>query len=131
MDVRISFEGAITEDDSYHLKNLAQLIEEECDCSVSIETRESEVGIKDGGLAIGIAIASLVLTGIQTLVSVLQYWESQQSQYSISISITIDANERQKRFLMKNLSLEEIQSLLSQINSQPHHKTVSVKILKR
>lgn len=129
MDVRISFEGTITEDDSYHLKKLAQLIEEECDCSVSIETRESEVGIRDGGLAIGIAIASLVLTGIQTLVSVLQYWESQQSQYSISI--TIDTNGQQKRFLMKNLSLEEIQSLLSEINFQPHHGTVSVKILKQ
>jgi hypothetical protein len=129
MDVRISFEGATTENDSYHLKNLARLIEEECDCSVSIETREAEVGIRDGGLAIGIAIASLVLTGIQTLVSVLQYWESQQSQYSISI--TVDANGQQKRFLMKNLSLEEIQSLLSEINSQPHHGTVSVKILKQ
>ncbi len=129
MDVKISFEGTITEDDSYHLKNLAQLIEEECDFSVSIETREAEAGVRDGGFATGIAIASLVLTGIQTLVSVLQYWESQQSQYSISI--TIDANGQQKRFLMKNLSLEEIQSLLSQINSQPHHKTVSVKILKQ
>jgi hypothetical protein len=129
MNVGISFEGTINEDDSYHLKNLAQLIEEECDCSVSIETRESEVGIRDGGLVIGIAIASLVLTGIQTLVSVLQYWESQQSQYSISI--TIDTNGQQKRFLMKNLSLEEIQSLLSEINSQPHHGTVSVKILKQ
>lgn len=129
MDVSISFEGAITEDDSYHLKKLAQLIEEECDYSVSLETRESEAGIKDGGLAIGIAMASLALTAIQTLVSVLQYWESRQSQYSISI--TIDANGQQKRFLMKNLSLEEIQSLLSEINSQPHQGTVSVKILKQ
>ncbi len=59
MKAYIKLEGDVTAEDSFYLKELANLIEKECDLSLEIEKTESQPGVKDSGLAIAIAIASL------------------------------------------------------------------------
>lgn len=55
------------------MKELANLIEKECDLSLEIEKTEPQPGVRDSGLAIAIAIASLAVATLQTLISVVQY----------------------------------------------------------
>lgn len=112
MDLCIRFDKNITDEDSYNLKELAKLIEDECNLSIKIEKGKTNTGVKDGGLAMGIAIASLTLAALQTLISVLQYWESKQPQYSLSI--TLNHRNKTETFLMKNVSASEIQAVISQ-----------------
>ena len=87
MDAYISFEeNAASGEKSYHLINLADIIEEECDLPVKRNKDAPQPGRKDGGLTIGLTVAGLVLTGIGTLVTALSYWKSQQPKCSISIT---------------------------------------------
>ncbi len=130
MDAYIKFQGDITEDDSYHFKELADLIREECDFSVKVEKEEDQPGVRDGGLAIGIAIASLTLAAIQTLISVLQYWESKQPKYSLSM--TFRSSAHQETLLIESLSAQEIQEVISQLQSRsyPEYEYIEVQISK-
>lgn len=116
MNVYISFNENVTEEDSYNLKLLARLIEDDCDLSVNLEEGEPQIGIRDGGLAIGIAIASLALTTLQALISVLQYWESKQPEYSLSI--TINHRKKTQTLLMENASASEIKAIISELHAQ-------------
>ncbi|MGL5836672.1 MAG: hypothetical protein ACRC1Z_26100 [Waterburya sp.] len=128
MDVYIAFESKLTEKDSDNLEELANLIQEECDVSLEIERNKSEPGVKDGGIAIAISIASLTLSLVQTLIQILQYWESKQKTYSISIT---DKNLfGSKTILLKNLSSKEIQLITEQFRSQSQTKKIEVNILK-
>ena len=128
MDTYITFEGNITEDDSYNLKQLAQLIEEECDLSVQIKKQEAQPGIKDGGLVIGLMIAGLAFTAIQTLISALQYWESKQNKHSLSIT-TFD-NQVKKRTLSINSS-SDVQVIVSQLQNESTIDYVEIKITEK
>lgn len=131
MDAYIKFENNVLEEDSYNLQQLANLIEEECDLSVNIEKADAQPGVRDGGLAIGLAIASLALTAIQTLISVLQYWESKQPKYSLSVTFHSPTNK--KTLLLESSSEKEIQAAMSQLQSQssPEYVDVEVKISKK
>lgn len=128
MDTYITFESEVTAEDSCNLQELANLIKDECDLSLEVEKKESKPGIKDGGLVIGIAIASLTLALIQTLIQVLQYWESQQETYSISI--TFKNLISSKTIVLKNQSLKDINSIIEQLSTQSQINKVEVKILK-
>ena len=66
MNACIKLEGEITEEDCYELKQLAHLIEKECDVYVKPEQQATQHGVKDSGLMIGMTIAGLALSGIQT-----------------------------------------------------------------
>ena len=129
MDTYIKFEGNVTEDDSYNLKQLAQLIEEECDLSVKIKKQEAQPGIKDGGFAIGLAIASLALATIQTLISTLQYWESKQNKYSLSI--TFENQVSKKTLSIESSSLKDIQTVISQLQNESAIDYVEIEITKK
>jgi len=125
MDAYIKFKENVTEDDSYNLKQLAALIEEDCDLSVNLEKQDAQPGVKDGGLATGITIASFPLTVIQTLISVLQYWQSKTPKYSLSIIFY-----NQPPLLIDDLSLQEVNSVIAQLD-QPGLKIINIQISRK
>lgn len=125
MNVHIAFEESTTEEDVYNLEQLAALIEDECNLAVKIERSEIQQGERDGGLAIGIAVVSLGLTAIQTLIGVLQYWESQKPKYSLSISINNQV------FLIENLSRTQIEKVIKKLQGESPMSSIEVKILKK
>ncbi|MEH1974706.1 MAG: hypothetical protein V7L02_16165 [Nostoc sp.] len=129
MDVYISFEEKVTAEDSYNLKQLATLIQDECDLSVTIKKQEAETGVRDGGLAMGIAIASLAIAVFQTLISVLQYWESHQSTYDLFI-VSENRKGRQK-LLLKNASAADVKAIISQLQTEPTNKQIEFHIIRR
>ena len=86
MEARIRIVGDISSEDSARLRHLAELIEAECGLSVQIEERKARRGVKDGGLVIGIAIASLGVASISAFLTALAYWKSRNPKYSISVS---------------------------------------------
>lgn len=130
MKAYIKLEGNVTDDDSYSLKELADLISKDCDLSVKIEKTEPEPRGKDGGLAIGIAIASLAIATIQTLISVFQYWQSKRPKYSLSV--TFHSPARKETLLLESSSTQEIQEMISHLKSQsfPEYEYLEVQISK-
>ncbi|NEQ80747.1 MAG: hypothetical protein F6K26_10975 [Moorea sp. SIO2I5] len=129
MDAYIKFEGNVNEDDSYNLKKLANIIQEECDLPVKVEKKEAEPGVRDGGLAMGIAIASLTLAAIQTLFSVLQYWESKQPKYSLSISF--ENQIIRKTLLIESSSAEEIKTVISNLQAESSIDYIEVQVYRK
>lgn len=127
MDVYISFEEKVTAEDSYNLKQLATLIQDECDLSVTIKKQEAETGVRDGGLAMGIAIASLAIAVFQTLISVLQYWESHQSTYDLLL--IIENKKGRQKLLLKNASNADIQAIISQLQAESIKKQIEFHIV--
>ncbi|NEQ46960.1 MAG: hypothetical protein F6K00_26830 [Leptolyngbya sp. SIOISBB] len=98
MESHISFDSDINDEDSYQLTKLASMLEDEYALSVELERLQAAQGERDGGLVIGIAIASLGFTAIQALIAALQYWDSRQPKYSVSV---ISGN---KTLLVENLT---------------------------
>jgi len=138
MKAYIKLEGDVTAQDSLYLKELANLIEKECDLPVEIEKTDPQVGVRDSGLAIGLAIASLTFTGIQTFFTTLQYWESKQQNGKPKYSVLIIVHTRtgKERHLLKNLSAEkviELQEIIRQHQLQPsvEDEYIQVQISKR
>ncbi|MCL2924196.1 MAG: hypothetical protein MGF17_06090 [Trichodesmium sp. MAG_R04] len=60
MKAYINLEGDVTGEDSFYLKELANLIEEKCDLSVEIKKTGPQLGVKDSGFVIGLNIASML-----------------------------------------------------------------------
>lgn len=111
MKATINFESEHQAQDSISLDELAILIMEDCKLSIKKETMPPKPGTKDGGLTIGLAIASLAVSAINTLISTLNYWRSQHPEYSIKISqgdlqITID-----------NITNKDINALINQLHA--------------
>lgn len=126
MNAYISFEESMASGEtSYHLINLADLIEKECDIPVKRIKDAPQQGRKDGGLTIGLTVAGLILTGIGTLVTALSYWKSQQPKCSISITrgnVTIvidnippDQLRSEVALLEEESSSSEIKVLISEV----------------
>ena len=84
MRVTIRFEDEATLETSNDLIELANLIEEECDVSVTQEKQKFQQGVKSR-LTTRIAIIGLVLTTFQTIIGVAQFWTSENSKYMLKI----------------------------------------------
>lgn len=125
MNIYISFEEYLSEVDAYDLKQLASEIENECDLTLSLESEKIGTGQKDGGLTIGIAIASIGLTALQTLISFLQYWDSRQPKYSMSITLENDT------FLIDNIPKIQFEKKLRQIQLESPESPIEIKIIKK
>ncbi len=68
------------------LDDLTELANDLIEAGLSVEPATVTVpGRKDGGLTIGISLASLALSGISTLVGALAYWKSTRPKYSVTI----------------------------------------------
>ncbi|MEO0769101.1 MAG: hypothetical protein AAFY72_06650 [Cyanobacteria bacterium J06649_4] len=120
----ISFDGGIDSESSYQLQKLASLIEDENGLTVALEKRPATQGERDGGLVTGIAIASLSLAAIQALVATLQYWESRQPKYSISVvfgdtTLQID-----------NLTEKQIEETIKRLQATSSGSSLEVKVLR-
>jgi hypothetical protein len=87
MNTYINFADSLTDDDSYNIEQLANLIEEDCDLRVEREKADSGQGVKDGGLTIGLTVVGLVISAIGTFIAALTYWKSQQPKYSLTVSL--------------------------------------------
>jgi len=86
VDVYIGFCGNASKEDAYELTHLADFIKKECDVFVQIEREKPGSGVKNGGLAVGIAITNLMVTSIGTIFATLAYWNSKKTKYSISVT---------------------------------------------
>lgn len=124
MDVRISFEKVLTDEDSFQLQKLGTTIQSRCHIPVDIERQNISQGERDGGLVIGLTFASLGLAAIQTLISLLQYWESQQPKYSISIVFA------DQTFLIENLSQKQVDNMIERMKYKSLESEIEIKILK-
>ncbi|MGB3509844.1 MAG: hypothetical protein WBA93_11485 [Microcoleaceae cyanobacterium] len=140
MKAYIKLEGDVTAEDSFYFKEFANLIENECDLSVETEKTEPQLGVRNGGLTIGLNIASLTLTAIQTLFSTLQYWESRQRNGELglkySVLVIVYTRTCKERHLLKNLSAEkvvELQEIIHQhqLQSSLEDEYIEIKILKQ
>ncbi|MDJ0510724.1 MAG: hypothetical protein QNJ64_15935 [Crocosphaera sp.] len=89
MKVSIRFEDEATLDTSNKLIELANLIEQECGVSVIQEKQEFQQGVK-GKRTTAIAIAGLVLTTLQTIIGVAQYWKSEHPECMLKIYLNAD-----------------------------------------
>lgn len=85
MDASIKFATTATEETSYALEDLHALLLEH-DLRAHLQRAPASGGRKDGGLTLAIAVASLTLSGISTLISVLTFWRSTRSTGSISMT---------------------------------------------
>lgn len=124
METRIKFEGDVTQEDSYNLGELANLIQQDCDLPVKLKKADSEGGVKDGGLIIGLTVIGLVLSAIGTLVSVLSYWKSQQPKYSLTISYG------GKTLSIENMSSEQIKNEFTKLQAESTNSQIEIKISK-
>lgn len=83
--------------------------------SVDIDKIENKKGVKDGGLVIGLTIVGLALTGISTLISIIQYWEQKQleKQEKYQVSINLNNNTYTIENLQKQTFLEMFETDLT------------------
>jgi len=125
MSIKIAFDSMITditEQDSLQLIQLAEKLEEECNVKVQTEYIGGELRTKNGGIAIGLAIATLGVTVIGTLIQVLSYWKSLNPKYSITFksgNIT---------FLIDNISGKELRNLVSKLEDENSSSEINVLI---
>lgn len=83
MTLRISLSGDVTPEISVDVHELAEKLEEN-GVAVSVDT-VSVPGAK-ADLAIGLAIASLTVSSISTLINVINFWKSQKkSSYRLTL----------------------------------------------
>ena len=109
MDIHVKFEGGVNSEKSYHLSQLANIIKKDTGFTVQIEKAEAPKGAKPIDLATGLSIASVALSSISTLITVLSYWKSQQPKYSITVTYG------KARVLVDNVASSQIQSIVSQL----------------
>lgn len=107
MEIEIRFDGKVNQETSNHLNGLSNAISNSCDV-IPDEIRETiEHGQKDSGLILGLTIAGLALSAMDTLINVLTYWQSQQTKYSVEFSI------EGKTYTLESSSLKGLHKALS------------------
>lgn len=81
-NVAIAFEEKPRLEDSLALRELLESLAE-CDIASKPEIDPAKVGVKDGGLMVGLTIAALAVSAIGTVISAISLWGSKRN-YSIS-----------------------------------------------
>ncbi len=128
MRVTIRFEDEATLETSNDLIKLANLIEKECDVSVTQEKQKFQQGVKSR-LTTRIAIIGLVLTTFQTIIGVAQFWTSENSKYMLKIY----SEDNVLIYTLDNTNREEADRITSIIGSFPPDVTqnIEIRILKK
>lgn len=84
MDVNVHFNREVSTKDSLDLEKLADILQSDYDLSLKKIRKNSEEGVKDGGLTIALSIIGISIAAVGTIISALSYWKSQRPNYSIS-----------------------------------------------
>lgn len=108
MNANIKFKNQVTEENAFDLNQLADLIESDYGLAVERQQGGSESGVKDGGLVIGLTLA---LSAISTLVSVLAYWQSTRSKYSVTVS------RGDVTYTIDNLPPDQLENIASKLEA--------------
>lgn len=115
--IEIKTAGELTEESSYILQQLGNDIETELQIRPNLNQLKTK-GEKAIGLTETIEIVGLSLTAITTFLSILQYWKSKNSVYSIKYNIGEIEIE------ISNLSEREYEKKILEINekyqAEPH-----------
>ncbi|MCK5027926.1 MAG: hypothetical protein KAS07_05900, partial [Candidatus Pacebacteria bacterium] len=92
---------------------------------ISVETTKAILpGIKDSGLITVISIATLGLSAISTLISVLSYWNSTRPKYKISVK------SGENFYELTNLNKSEIRTMINGVKENATNSAL-LEILKR
>jgi hypothetical protein len=122
MQFQIKFDGNINPEISEDLKELEQLMKDDYGIVSIPEKQKPQIGVKDSGLTIGLAIAGLALTGIQTVIAAIQYWQSQRPKYTLSIIC------RDEIYILNNANKEDIDKIMKAIHYLPNSITEEIEI---
>ncbi len=95
--------------DSQELSELANMIKDDCSVVVEEQKLDSPKGRKDGGLTVGIAIASLTVSAVSAFIAVLSYWQSTHPRYSLNVT------SGAVQVTIERLSKEELADLSRQL----------------
>jgi len=118
MEINIHLIDEVKGEDSLHLEELANILEQDYDLKVKTIRKEADAGSKDGGLTIALAlsIASVGISMVNAIISGLSYWKSQHPNYSVSFKAgdkTITVNQVDPK------KIDEVVSELQKVHSAP------------
>lgn len=85
MFVNIHFDHSANNEDSLYLDQLSEILQRDYDLPVNRIVKDSVGHVKDAGLTIALSIVTASVSAIGTIVSVLEYLESQKPTYSVSL----------------------------------------------
>jgi hypothetical protein len=122
-NVAIAFDNSPSTQDSFALKELLESLEG-VDISVKPDIDQTKVGVKDGGLMIGLTIAALAVSAIGTLVSAISLWGSKRNY-----SITFKTGEA--TFGANNLSAKETLAIAQVIKDKAVASDIEVLVSSR
>jgi hypothetical protein len=109
MDASIAFAGVTTEEDAKALDELSEALHEDGIANQPIKA-PLEPGRK-AALTTGIAITKLVLSGIASLVSVLNFWQKTWPKYKVMV------HRGNVKIEVENLSAYELQEAVKTLTA--------------
>ncbi len=115
----------LSQESAFDLQRLAEELRH-ADIPTEQITGEVQKQTRDGGATIAIAIGSLVVSSISTIVSILAYWHSTRTKYSIAVTnddVTVTAND-----LSAAAAQRAIEALLAESDASKVNITFSEKI---
>ena len=108
------------------MRDLSELADDLQAADLSVETRTADVkGVKDGGLTVAIALASLTLSAISTLVTVLSYWTSRKPDYSVTLE------SRGATFQLSGLDKNGVRDVVAKLKAGEDAGDIAVRVARR
>jgi hypothetical protein len=108
------------------MRDLSELADDLQAADLSVETRTADVkGVKDGGLTVAIALASLTLSAISTLVTVLSYWTSRKPDYSVTLK------SRGATFQLSGLDKNGVRDVVAKLKAGEDAGDIAVRVARR
>ena len=120
MDASISFSGVLTGDDAVALDELAEALAQDAIASQPVKA-PPKPGQK-AALTAGIAIPKLILSGVGSLISVLNFWQKTRPKYKVTI------NRGDVKIEVENLSAVDLQEAVKAMNAAAAATTTTIVI---
>ncbi len=119
ISISFSILGAINKDLAHDLDSLADLLIQN-DIDVNAKKTIAQ-GKKDAGVTTALAIASLGLSAISTLITVLSYWSSTRPKYKVSVQ------SRKVTYELDNIDKNELRNVITNLKSEdPDQLTINL-----
>ena len=111
------------------MRDLSELADDLQAADLSVETRTADAadvkGVKDGGLTVAIALASLTLSAISTLVTVLSHWTSRKPDYSVTLE------SRGATFQLSGLDKNGVRDVVGKLKAGEDPADIAVRVARR